>query len=439
MVRLRMKGYSITFYTLTISFALLCLFVEPQTNNSTASFVPWSRRPPGDLRLKDIPQLVSITFDDNFGLAHPDAKGGIDFIVEFYKDRKNPAGSGNPDNFDGAPIKATFYHTSIYLVDESRKVLGGEPGEDQMGRNRKAWSAAFKAGHEAGVHTVNHFNGGAVALTSDDWGRPRNWSPNEWAAEIQSCKDTLTGSQGIGAKPEEILGFRTPFLAYNDNLFTALTNLKFTYDTTLPNCFDDQEDGRNCSWPYTLDNGSPDMDVILRKFSNPSGKMPFSFPKVTQHLGLWEIPPTTLIVPPDGMASRYGVTPGMRERIAKRAPLPYPSIYEPSTGKIAGLDYTLLMDAGLTGKEMSAVLKYNLDLHIAGNRSPLVFVAHSHLYTYSNPENNPDTPSAVDRDARWNGLTDFITYALSKPETRIVAAKDVLGWVQRAANSTPGK
>jgi hypothetical protein len=91
------------------------------------------------------------------------------------------------------------------------------------------------------------------------------------------------------------------------------------------------------------------------------------------------------------------------------------------------------MDAGLNGAEMSAVLKYNLDLHIAGNRSPLIFIAHSHLYTFSSAESNADTPSAAVRDERWKGLTDFIDYALTKPETRIVAAKDVLSWVKNAA------
>lgn len=396
----------------------------------TAS-LPWSRRPPAGLSPKDVPQFVSITFDDNFGLADPSSSGGINAILDFYKSRKNPAGAGNPGNFDGAPIKATFYYTSIYVVDGSKKVLGGKSGEDQMARNRAAWSAAFQAGHEAADHTVNHFNGGVVQLDPDDCCRARNWSADDWAAEIQSCKDTLTGPDGIGASPNGVVGFRAPYLGYNDNLFTALTRLRFAYDTSLPNCFDDVEDGTNCSWPYTLDHGSPDMDAVTRKFSAPNAATPIAFPKVTSHPGLWEIPPTTLIVPPDTTASQYGFTPGLRARIAKRMPLPYPSIYEPSTGKIAGLDYTLLMDAGLSGAEMGAVLKYNLDLHISGNRSPLVFVAHSHLYAYSSPENNPDTPTAADRDARWKGLTDFINYALTKPETRIVSARDLLAWVQK--------
>src|SRR5262249_53424398 len=161
---------------------------------------------------KNIPQFVSITFDDNFGSAFPNATGGMDSIINFYKIRKNPAGSGNAANFDGMPIHASFYYTSIYLIDDSKKVLTGKPGEDHHGLNRKAWIAAFLSGNEAGDHTVNHFNGGVVNLDPDDCCRARNWSAADWAADIKSCKDALTGPDGIGAKPDEVIGFRAPYL-----------------------------------------------------------------------------------------------------------------------------------------------------------------------------------------------------------------------------------
>ena len=131
-------------------------------------------------------------------------------------------------------------------------------------------------------------------------------------------------------------------------------------------------------------------------------------------------------------ASQYRFNTGLRERIAARAPFPYPSLYEASTGKITGLDYTLLVDAGVTGDEMRAILEYNLDLHLSGNHSPLIFVAHAHLYAFSNPKDNPDTPSDAIRNARWEGLTAFISYALTKQEVRIVAVGDVLKWIQAA-------
>jgi MYXO-CTERM domain-containing protein len=405
----------------------------------------WSHTPPGGLDPKNIPQLVSITFDDNFGLADPASVGGVNDINTFYKGKNNPAGAGNADDFDGKPIGATFYYTTIYLSDSSETVIGGKPGEDSMGRNRAAWSTAFENGHEAADHTVNHFNGGVVNIDPDDCCKPRNWSVADWTAEIKAAKDKLIDpTTGVGAKATDVIGFRTPFLGYNDNVFKSLTDQGFAYDTTIPNCFADDEDATKCSWPHTLDNGSPDADVLAQKFTSDTNsgadfQPPWTFPKVMSHPGLWELPPTTLVVPPDTEAATYKFTAGLRARVLSNAGvarLPYPSIYEKSTGKLAGLDYSILIDAQLTPAEMTAILEYNLDQHIAGNRSPIVFIAHSHLYAYSSPDDNPDTPSKAIRDARWKGLTDFITYALTKPEVRIVPAKDILAWVEKAAANT---
>jgi peptidoglycan/xylan/chitin deacetylase (PgdA/CDA1 family) len=403
---------------------------------SAATAVRWSRNPPGGKKPRDVPQLVAITFDDNFGLADPAATGGVNDIVDFLNGKQNPAGTHNPDNFDGAAVKTTFYFTTIYLIDEGKHVVGGRSGEDHLGRNRAAWSAAVRAGHEAGDHTVNHFNGGVVALDAADCCRARNWSVGQWSDEIAASKSALTSpAEGTGARPEDVVGFRAPYLGYNDNLFTALGNLKFVYDTSLPNCFDDAEDGGNCSWPYTLGDGSRDVEVLTKKFTKPDDKPAVRFPAVTSHPGLWEIPVTTLVVPPDEVADRYSFKAGLRRRISAVGALPYPSLYEPTTGKITGLDYTLLMDAKIAGAEMSAILRYNLDLHIAGNRAPLIFVGHSHLYAFSSAADNPDTPTKEIRDERWKGLQDFINYALAKPEVRLVAAKDVLSWIARASAS----
>ncbi len=235
-------------------------------------------------------------------------------------------------------------------------------------------------------------------------------------------------SFGLGAT--HVSGFRAPYLGFNDDMFTSLEQLGFAYDSSLPNCFAEDEDGTNCSWPYRLDAGSPDAKALARHLGrmHPSIKLP----AIEPHAGMWELPVTTLIVPPDADAAKYVFKTGLRERIAKRAPLVYPSLYEASTGKITGLDYALLIDAGITGDEMRAILSYNLDLHLAGNRAPLIFVAHSHLYAFSGADDNPDTPSDADRAARWNGLAAFITYALTKPDVRIVGTGDVLAWMQGA-------
>jgi Berberine and berberine like/Polysaccharide deacetylase len=249
----------------------------------------WSRMPPAGLEPAEVPQLVAVTFDDNFGLAVPGSVGGVRAIVKYYAGKHNPAGKGNAAEFDAVPIRTTLFDTSIYMVESSKRVLGANQGEDQKGRNRAAWKSALAAGHEIADHTVNHFNGGGAVISQEDCCRTRDWGVAQWSAEIASCRATLTDPRfGLGAK--DVIGFRAPYLSYNDNLFTALQNLGFAYDSSLPNCFNDGEDGTNCSWPYSLDEGSPDADAFARRFKRSDPRV---VPTIQRHSGLWELPITT--------------------------------------------------------------------------------------------------------------------------------------------------
>ena len=407
---------------LTILVALLLTYTSGRNAQSSAAEAS-----------APTPQFVSITFDDNFGLATPGAVGGVRAVTEFFAGKHNPTGTGNEAAFDGTPISTTFFNMCVYMVDRSEKVIGGYRGEDWKGRNRSAWKAAFAAGNEMADHTVNHFNGGTAPINQDDCCRARDWDLAHWTNEIDAARRLMTDPQyGLGAK--NVVGFRAPYLSFNDAMFSSLQTLGFLYDSSLPNCFADDEDGSNCSWPYLLDHGSADAESFARKVSASAHRI--SLPRVQNHPGLWELPVTSLIIPPDAVASKYHFKPGLRDRIASRGALPYPSLYEQSSAKITGLDYTLLIDAGATGDEMRAILEYNLDLHLSGNRSPLVFVAHAHLYTFSTPEDNPDTPSNAERKARWKGLTEFIAYALRKPEVRVVAGRDIVEWMMAMRRHT---
>ena len=68
----------------------------------------------------EAPQFVSVTFDDNFGLAAPGAVGGVRAVVKYFTGKRNPAGRGNAADFDGFPIRTTFFDTSIYAVRPSK-------------------------------------------------------------------------------------------------------------------------------------------------------------------------------------------------------------------------------------------------------------------------------------------------------------------------------
>ena len=44
----------------------------------------------------------------------------------------------------------------------------------------------------------------------------------------------------------------------------------------------------------------------------------------------------------------------------------------------------------------------------------------------------PQTPPATSSGLEWKGLSEFIAYALTKPDVRVVASRDVLAWIHAA-------
>jgi Polysaccharide deacetylase len=349
--------------------------------------VAWSRKPPG-LEPVDVPQFVAVTFDDNFVSGLGDVSGGMTWATTFFKPLQNPAGSGFTPTFDGAPVRTTFYDNCVYLEDDG---------------TRKSWVTARQDGHEIANHTVHHPHGGAFTAQA-------------WLDEIAPCTAALTKADGgVGVNVDDVRGFRAPYLEYGSQLFPALKAQGLWYDTSIQSCWGASDDGKSCAWPYTLDQGSPDSLDLTAKFATPS---------VPNTAGLWEATPSVLFVPPDDLAAQYGFDPGLRQRIP--TDMPAPSFYEPATGRIAPLDITLFVDAGLSAPEVLATLKYTLDLRLQGNRAPFIFISHSHVYA----SNYGAAPKAPDVAARQHALEDFIHYALTKPVVRMRPVADIVAWMR---------
>ncbi len=350
--------------------------------------VPWSEQPPAGFLPAEVPQFVALTFDDNFISGLGDVKGGMTFVTDLFRDLKNPTGNGTSGTFDGSAARTNFFFTSLYIETDDG--------------NRTAWKTAVSDGHEPANHTVHHSDG-------------TEFSQDDWQGEVKGCLDELTSPDiGIGITTSQVFGFRSPYLAYNPNLVPVLEQNALGYDSSVQSCWQDGEDGTNCAWPYTLDSGSPDASTVTEKFQRPL---------LSTSPGFWEIPIPALIVPSDDLAPEYGITPGLRDRVPPDMPLP--SFYEKSTGKIAGLDATLFVDAGMTASEVLGILKYNLDLHLKGNRAPLVFVAHSHVYA----DNYAAATNALSVADRQNAIASFVAYALSKPEVRMRPLHELIGWL----------
>ena len=138
---------------------------------------------------------------------------------------------------------------------------------------------------------------------------------------------------------------------------------------------------------------------------------------------LWEIPVYVLIVPPDEASERYGVQPGLRQRLQS-----VHDYFDPADGKITGMDWNLWVDFGLSREEFVAVFKYALDQRLSGNRAPLTFGAHSDIYS-----EEYDTPLPTSAEERRQALREILDYALSRPEVRVVTAKQLVDWLRHPA------
>lgn len=328
---------------------LRCLIIIPSISlQAQTPYQAPSRLPPGGLAIESVPLFVSIGFDDN--------QSDVETTLSVLDKYKNPTRIPNSDlTYDGMPTRVSYFHTTNY---------------NTFGALTSAWELAAAKGHETGNHTHTHANGA-------------NYDQEEWNSAVETANTNLLMLNGV----DTIYGFRTPFLAHNDSLFSVLQNLNFRYDCSIEEGeIDNAADGTNFHWPYTLDNGSPED------------------PDIGTHSGLWELPVYALMVIPDDKLVNYGL------------PREHSMIEKLGGPKITGFDYNLIVK-GITGNEFTALLKYNLDLRLEGNRAPLLFGAHTANYV---GESSPYTLA----------LSEFIEYATSKPEVRIVPFIEIVRWME---------
>jgi len=327
--------------------------------------------PPAGLAVEDVPQFVMIGFDDN-----PEVDS-MAWIVDFLADKRNPAGTDQAATFDGGPARVAFYSNGKYL-DPSRKL-------------RELHLRAWDEGHEIGNHTYNHDHGAEFTV-------------EEWKQALGRNRQALLKAQIPEAAQQ---GYRTPFLAYNAATFEALADRGFVYDSSIEEGYQADQDGTNFYWPYTLDEGSPGNQLAVEWGSKEL---------IARHPGLWEIALHVFMVPDDKTCERYGVPAGMRNRVREGMQAGgWEWSVEP--GKITGLDWNVFEQARLSGGDFLAILKYTLDLRLAGNRAPLMVGAHTQLF----PESEP---------VRRAAMEVFIRYALSKPAVRLVTPQQTLQWLR---------
>lgn len=370
---------------------------------------------PAGLAVAETPQLVCVSSDDNgfSGLAGSGSEGGLHYLTELFASLRNPAGAGNGRVFDGRAPHYTFFVNTRYAVPDESAVpapAGSRGGRESPVYVKRSWREAVERGHEIGVHTHSHPHG-------------RSFTVREWEDEMRRSIDVLVRpwdpretperpnpGSGLGVTRASVIGFRAPFLEPSDNAMAAAFRIGFVYDSSI-------EDGPGLgphkgdfAWPFTFDQG-----------------LPQNVPPIGRYPGFWEIPLGNFVVPPDAECARYGVPEGLRDRLKK-----VQGYFDPANGEITGADWNLWNEFNVTPAEFLAVLKYTLDLHLSGNRSPMTVALHSAIYTVKASE-PPDSQARAAAEARRAALQDFLTYALAKPEVRLVNHRELLGWLRRPA------
>lgn len=134
---------------------------------------------PGDLPPKDVPQMITITFDDAIN------NNNIGLYKEIFNGkRKNP---------NGCDIKATFFVSHKYT-------------------NYSAMQEMHRKGHEIAVHSISH---------NDD---ERFWSSatvDDWAKEMAGMR--IIAEKYANISDNSIVGVRAPYLRVGgNNQFTMM-------------------------------------------------------------------------------------------------------------------------------------------------------------------------------------------------------------------------
>jgi len=320
-------------------------------------FMAPSFKPPGGLSPEQVPQFIVLGIDDN---RYAD---GMEWLLDRLEARRKPTGSGNAGTHDGRPLRGSFYYLSSAL----------ESGGDALFTQ---WKRAVADGHEVGNHTNTH-------------------EVTDWQDEIDTCNDTLVSKLGVDL--DDIVGFRTPYLNYQQPtlvypVLRGFHNIK--YDCTLRHdaYYDYLTPGSRTDfylhiWPYTLDSG---VDIYT------AGNL-----AIGNYPGLWELPTYALPTSPNRQA-----------------------LAQPSNN-YTGFDSTAYGTLGLSPAAFLNSMKWALDLRLqeGDNRAPLLIGLHSD--TYSSENTGYSQPLAARRQA----VEDFLDYALTKPDVRFVSAKQLIQWM----------
>jgi peptidoglycan/xylan/chitin deacetylase (PgdA/CDA1 family) len=203
----------------------------------------------------------------------------------------------------------------------------------------------------------------------------RALSVNAWEGLIRLGESELQAALGISVANGQVTAFRAPRLEVNSNLFHALKRAGYLYDTGNEEGYEYNTDGTNFLWPYTMDNGSPNVAWQRMVGSNRSNWD--SLPSE-----LWQYPVSVFIIPEQHreelwnnyVAITTGAADGTTPTAADRE-------HFLKIGKITGFDFNLFVLNGATRQIASDAMKFSLDQRMRGGKAPFQVGAHTDYFT----------------------------------------------------------
>lgn len=321
--------------------------------------------PPGGLLPAQVPQFIVLGSDDN--------GSEVDWLVQELSKRKHA---------DGSALHMSFY--SNRHADAS-------------------WTSAHQLaaaqGHELALHTLNHTDLSTIKLDSV-------------VAEFSLNRADLAANVGIPSS--QLVGFRAPFLALSDSVFSAEEKLSALYDCSLEEGWQSDKNASNMNWPYSLGQSSQNSAWAAMRSLGLTAKNE----ALSNHPGLWEVPVYAWEIPAGAAAQALGLPSAFCDTLSQRAQDLNFAYADPRPRgcKVTGFDYNQWFQYGMSGVEYTALLRYNLNRRLQGNRAPLTIGMHANYY-------GADTEHG-------NALLQFVDSALTNPAVRFVSARELVEWMQ---------
>jgi hypothetical protein len=333
------------------------------------------------------PMLIVLGSDDN---TSPE---GLDWIISYLEDRTHD---------DGTDLRMSFYANTH---------MGSDSWENNPDLVQQM-TRAYQNGHEVSSHTATHphFVDGAAWLldeNGDTIGRNEDQvrlSLDEIREEIVQNIEVL---ETAGIPREHMRGFRTPYLAFSDSVFTIAKELGFEYDCSVT---ESQGNPVAHRWPYDMNNGiidGSDQSWWITTHDTP----------VRSHPGLWQLPSYSIQAHPDDWAYLESLASWNTE------------------GLVTGLDWNMWAEpeGGVEFNKDQSIraLKYTLDEKLRGSRAPMAFGMHSQYYV----EGGSSFPNINGYMEKRAIIEEFIDYALQQDNVWFVNGAQVIEYMKNPVSA----